>query len=143
MSDTDLPVEGRDVKLLILLNGALQRVVDQVTSFSANAAYDRVETKPLGTSDRKLDDVLTGWEGSVELSVSRPAVDDLMDQIHTAQRNRTALEVQLREQVLYRDGSRRTYLYREVKLQVATTNTRAEARKTTLNWASGTNRIRV
>ncbi len=143
MADTDLPVEGRDTTILVMVNGVLQNVVDQITNFTSNCVYDRIETKPLGTTKTKIDDAPSGWEGTIELAVSRPTVDDFMDQLHTAQQTRVPMDVQIREQVRYRDGSVRTYLYREVKLQLATVNVRAEARKTTLNWKSGENRLRV
>jgi len=143
VSDIDLPVEGRDVAVMVMVNGQIKRLVDQITNFTSNAVYDRMETKPLGTADVLIDDVAVGWEGTIETAVSRATVDDFMDEVHAAQRARVPMAVQIREQVRYRDGTVRTYLYPECKLQVATTNVRAEARKTTLNWKTGKNRIRV
>ena len=141
MADIDLPVDGKDVVIMLMVNGAPVRIVDQITNFTMNDVYDRTEVKPLGTPDVLIDDTLIGHEGTIEVAVSRPTIDDFMNAVHANQRSRLPSSITIREQVRYRDGSVRTYQYLDVKLQKATTNVRAEARKITLNWKTGRARV--
>ena len=140
MADTDLSIEGKDVKLTITLDGIIKRIADQVTNFSSKPVYDRKEIKTLGTADTQIDDVLVAWEGDIELAVNRKTIDEMMDTIHAAQRARIPVVVNIREQVNYRDGSRKTYIYRDCKVQISRSFRRGEASSFSLNWKSGTDR---
>jgi hypothetical protein len=140
MADTDLAIEGKDVQITITLDGAIKRIADMVTGFSANPVYDRKEYKLLGTTDTTIDDLLVGWDGTINLAVARKTIDEMMDLIHAAERARGASVVNIREQVNYRDGSRKTYVYRNCKLQIQRSFKRGETSSFTLNWKSGTDR---
>ena len=140
-TDIDLPVTGRDVSIILLVNGEIEEIIDMVTSFNSDGVYDRVETKVVGTAETFIDDVLVGWEGSMELAESRVTPQEVMDLVHNFQRNRLPLLVNIREQINYRDGSQKQYTYPDVKLQTSTRNRRAEVRGTTLNFKTGKDRI--
>ncbi len=141
MSDIFLPVEGKDVAIIVSVNGAPQLIVDEITGFNADGVYTRIETQPLGTPGIKIDDTLNGWEGSFELAEARPVIQDVMNVVHAAQRARLPVQINIREAIFYRNGSFRQYTYPDVKLQTSSRNRRGEARSTTVNWKTGKDRI--
>ena len=82
MADQDLPATGKDHRLELIFNGALQNVASDVVRFEARQRTTRVETKPLGTSDVDVDTIPEGWEGTLEVRMSSPQMDDLIQAIN-------------------------------------------------------------
>ena len=141
MPDLDLPVSGKDTQILISVDGVLVNVVDKVTSFNSRAVYDEIETKGLGTTERYIDKVPTGWEGDIELAVSRRTIDEIIDTIHAAQRARVPVLINIRSTTTYRNLTSKSYTYPDCKLDFESRERRGEARTVTLGWKTGLDRI--
>lgn len=141
MSDVNTPITGKDVRVVLTINGAVRQVQDQVTKFSAKPVYDEIVTKNLGVTGSKIDKVLTHWEGSIELAVERATLDELVDTVNAARRNRVPVVINITETISYRDGSSKRYTYPDIKADFESSASRGEAKTFTINWKSGQDRI--
>lgn len=142
MADTDLPVTGKSTSITVLLGGVVKALTDQITSFSAKPSITEVATKNLGQSGSKVDTEFDGWEGSMEVSDSNGAASDIVDAMESASRLRLPLSVIITETVSYANGTSRRYTYTEVKIISSdSSNSRGQARKITLGWKTGKQRV--
>lgn len=141
MSDIDNPVTGKDTQLRVLVDGVLAIVQDQVTKFEANAEYDEVETKFMGKFGREIDKVLLGWAGSIEFRKSRRELDDVIDIVNEARKNRIPILINVVETTRYRNGVARTYVYPDIKPEFQRSSSRGEADTVSWPWKSGRDRI--
>lgn len=141
MSDLDLPVTRKDVSVSITVDGVLWRVVDMITSITEEAAYTDTEHKPLGTSKVYHDAQHEGWSGTIEFGVSRSTLDDMVDVIHQAQRNRVPTLINIKVQTKYRNGTSKTYLYPDCKLGFSRSASGDGAATVSMPWRTGNDRI--
>lgn len=141
MADQDLSITGRDVSIEMLVDGIPQKITDKVVSFETRPRYDTIEVKHLGTSDVDIDKEPTGWEGTVEVSRKTGALDDMINAYNLARRNRVPILISFVETVRFRDGTSRTYLYPDVKIEFGTSYTRGQATTSRIPWVCGTDRI--
>ncbi len=143
MPDTDLPITGKDVSLVLLLNGVPRSVTDQVTRFEAKPVYDEIQIKNLGRSGSQIDMPFSHWEGTIELAISNSAIDDMIDLITLARRNRIPLEINATEIIRYRDLTSAGYQYRDMKLAFDRKTVRGESNTITIAWKSGVDRKKL
>ena len=142
MADTDLPVTGKSVSVTLLLGGVVKKITDQVTSFSAKPMITVIDTKTLGVSGSKVDTEYDGWEGSIELATSSKDFDEVIDAMESASRLRLPLSFIVSETINYADLSSVRHTYVECKLTSAdVSNSRGQARKGTLAWKTGKQRV--
>jgi hypothetical protein len=139
MAET-LPITGQDVKLELLLDGFPQKVVDQVTNFTERPRYQTTEHRPLGggTSFNKIPD---GWEGTLEIARQSSQLDDFIDAVNLAHRNRVPYEITITNQKFYLDGTSSFHVYPTCKVDFSTTGQRGQNVSTTLQWTTGKERI--
>lgn len=142
-SDTQLPITGKDVRAEILVAGVPIKVADQVTMFTARRKTTKVETKPMGTSTVYIDQEPEGWEGDIEIAENRAGSEDFIDAIDAAQRARLPMAVQIVSTKFYRDGSSKTHIYPDIKVDYENTNRRGQASQTRFAWVMGVARISV
>lgn len=140
-SDTQLPITGKDVRAELLVAGVPTKVADQVTNFSARRRTTRVETKPIGTSDVYIDQEPDGWEGELELAENRPGSEDFIDAVDAAQRNRLPMAIQIVSTKFYRDGSSKTHIYPDIKVDFESTSRRGQAGTIRYSWVMGVARL--
>lgn len=141
MADQDLAATGKDVRCELILNGALQNLADKVVRFEARPRYAIVETKPLGSNDVDIDHEHEGWEGVLEVKMSSPQMDDLVQAYNLNRRNRIPQVLNLVETANYRDGSFRTWTYPDVQLSGGKTVSRGQANIMRFQWRTGKNRF--
>lgn len=141
MSDANLAITGKDVSLELIVDAVPMKIVDKVTRFSAEAMYDTIEVKHLGSSDRDIDKEPTGWKGTLEISRKTSALDDMIDAYNLARINRVPTLLVISETVFYRDGTSSSHIYPDVKIDFATEAARGQASTVRLNWDCGTQRI--
>jgi len=141
MADTDLPISGKDTKLTLVVDGTLVDVVDKITNFSSRATYDTMETKGLGTTETHIDKVLVGWSGDLEIAVARKTIDELMDVIHAAQANRVPVVINIHDTTHYRNGTSKSYVYPDCKVEFEARKRRGESQTASLSWATGKDRV--
>lgn len=143
MADTDLAITGKDAKLVLLVAGAPVLIADAVVNSSAEEVLTTVEQKHIGTSDVDLDVEHEGWKGEVEASVKNSAIDEMIDEIALAGRNRTPIVINVVETERYRDGTSSTYTYPDVKITAASgSRRRGEVTTRRISWRTGKARIR-
>lgn len=143
MSDIDLPVTGKDIRLQLLVGGALVLVSDEVTEFEDSDENETIVTKPLGTSRRMVDKVHEGHSGTITLANARATIELLRDSINAARRNRVPVLVNVTRRIFYRDGSTIGHTYRDIKIDFSSSDSRGDTRTVTLNWETGEARIPV
>lgn len=142
MADTDLPVTGKSVSITVLLGTVPKRVTDQITSFSAKPSITEISTKALGQSGSFIDTEYDGWEGSIEIADSNGHADEIVDAMESASRLRLPLSLIITETINYADQSSTRHTYRECKITSSdASNGRGQARKVTLAWKTGKQRV--
>ena len=141
MADTDLAATGKDTTVALSYDGATIAVYE-VTRERATPAFDEVVTKPLGKTTRNIDEVVTGWELTLEVDVTRKDLDELMDLIIAASRARVPGLLAVTVKTKYRDLTSKTYTYLDCKVSAYNAGgARGEARKSSLTVKSGMDRI--
>ena len=138
MARADLKVTGQDVGIFLTLDGSPVGAVSQVTNFEAQADIDEVETKPLGTDRKYLNEDVTGWSGTVEFTIGDADIADFFDQYQANSSNRSLYEIAIRQQVNYRGGATRDYVYKDCEFSSwRTTARRGEAVMIRADWKTG------
>lgn len=140
-ADAELGLTGKDVAIELLIDGVPVGINGQVTNFSENPEYDIVERKHLGTNDRDIDHIPTGWGGDMEVTSKSGNVEDLIDAYNLARRNRVPVEILLHVAKFYRNGTSRRHTYRCVNLTFNTSVSRGDAMTHSITWTSGVERI--
>mgnify|MGYP001562527744 CR=1 FL=1 len=141
MADIDLPVTGKDTKIVVTVDGALKLVADQVVGFDAEARYDEVTTKNLGVSGEKIDKELLGWGGTIELKAQAATLDEMIDVVNAALIARVPVLLSINDITTYRSGVVKAYTYPDVKLDFKASKRRADAQTVTIGWKTGRDRI--
>src|SRR5687767_4984440 len=138
MADTDLPITGKDAKLVMLVEGTPVLIADAVVNSAAEEVLATIETEHLGTSDVDVDVEHKGWKGDLECSVKNSAIDEMVDAVALAGRNRTPLVINVVETERYRDGSSASYTYPDVKITAAAgSRRRGEVTTRRISWRTG------
>lgn len=141
MPDATLPITGSDTKIELLINGAPASVIDSITRWSVRERSTYVETKPLGTDDVDIDKRPQGWEGEFEVARRNGQLDDFVNQLNLAIRNRVPQLILITHTDYYRDGTSRTFVYPDCKFTVGTESARESATSTRVTWMTGKDRI--
>jgi hypothetical protein len=140
--DTSIPVTGKDFRITLALDGALIEIQDAVVSFEAEAQYETVETAHLGTTQKNIDSVITGWRVQIEVSMKTKEVDEFLDSVHSAGVLRVPVVISAQENVSYRDGTSKRYTYINLKLTGSPKSARrADAATHRLTFLTGDDRI--
>lgn len=141
MADSDLAATGKDTSVTVIYDGVVIGVYE-VTRERATPMIDEVKTAPIGTTMTQLDEIVTGWELSLDIAVSRKDLDELMDLIIAASRARIPGLLVLSVKTKYRDLSKKTYTYVDCKVSAYEVGgARAEARQGRLTAKTGQDRI--
>lgn len=141
MADTDLAATGKDTTVAFNYDGATIKVLE-VTRERAMPMYDEVMTKPLGGTMTNIDEIVTGWELTIDVDVARKDLDEVVDLIIAASRARVPGILAVTVKTKYRDLTTKTYTYLDCK--IASYNAgggRGEARKSSLTLKTGMDRI--
>lgn len=141
MADAQLPATGSDTKIELLINAVSAKIIDQVTRFSKRPVYNTIDTKVLGTDNVDIDKRPEGWEGEIEVSRRTGQLDDFIDQLNIAYRNRVPQLIIITETQNFRDGTSRQHVYLDCKLDFGTESSRDSAVTTRITWRSGQDRI--
>lgn len=142
MASTDLPVTGKDAKIVLTVGGVLQTIANAVVSHSAEPIINVVQTKPLGTSRVKKDAEYQGWKGEVEANNETSTIDEILDALDAASRTRAIIVVNLTETTYYRNGTSSTYTYPNITIMNAPRSVKREEASTyRLSWETGEARI--
>lgn len=141
MPAQDVPSTGKDTSIQLLVDGVPMRLLSQITNFTADAVYDMIETKLLGSSGRKLDKEFTGWKGSLDISTADGQLDDFIDAYNFNVQNRIPQLVNIISVTRFRDGTSRTHVYPQVEVDWGVKVRRGEARIVTLGWETGLDRF--
>lgn len=142
-ADTQIPVTGKDTRAELLVAGVPVAVADQIVNFSAKRRVSRIETKVIGSSDVYIDQEPEGWEGDMELAVNRPGADTFIDAVDAAQRLRVPMSIQIVVTTYYRDGSSKTHVYPDVKVDFDSTARRGSANSVRIPWVCGVARLSI
>lgn len=142
MSDTSLPISRKDVRIELVVDGVPTKIVDAITKFSANAMFETIESKYLGTTNVDVDTIPEGWRGDIEVNRKNGALDDMIDAYILARKNLIPVLLMIVEQVVYRDGTSATHVYVDVKIPDFGSDVGSSGAVTTkFSWRSGTDRI--
>lgn len=142
MADTDLTITGKDVQILIMLNGVPVGIVDAVVMFTVQKVIDTIEQKHLGTTKVNVDTEHAGYKGELEISNRDGAIDTMLDAMEAAAELRVPYKFSIRSVARYRNGTARPYTYPDCKITDASMSaTRAEASTHRLSWRTGEKRI--
>lgn len=138
----DLPITGKDVKIELIVNGVVQKIIDQVVNFSEDEASTTTETEHLGTDDVDVKKLPMGWRGEITLSRKRPGLDDFIDAYDLALRNNVPTLISITSTKYYADGSFRTHIYPDCVISgISTSAQRGQNVNTRLPWRCGKARI--
>lgn len=140
-TDDTLPSSGKDVTVELMVNGVPQHIIDAVVRFTEEARYDTIESKHIGTTNVDIDKVPIGWQGTIEVSRKNPTLDLMIDAVNQARIQRIPTSIIITCTHRYRDGSFRTSIYNNVRIEFSSSTQRAQANTTTLNWMTGEQRI--
>lgn len=139
--DTSLAATGKDTTVEILYNGAPVKVLEKVR-FTAKKVVTKTETRPLGSTTRLINTEPDGWSGTIECEMAGKAGDELIDLLTSAEILRVPGVIAISETTNYRDFSRKTYVYPDVKItDYEKTVARGENIKLRLSWETGQNRV--
>ena len=141
MADIDNPITGKDVRVQLFVDGALQQVQDNIIRFEETPVYDEIQTKHLGKSGSTIDKVFTHWEGSFEAANSRKEIEQIIDAVTAARIARVPVLVNIVRSNTYRDGTSKSHTYLDCKLEFSTTTARGESQSSTVSWKTGVDRI--
>ena len=141
MPGNELPSTGADATVELLVNGVPVSIVDDVQSFSANAQYQKIERRTLGSYGVKVKNLPDGWAGEIEVDRRNGALDAMVDAYNLAVRNRVPVVINISAAVNYNDGTSRRYTYADVVIDFSTMARRGEAMTSRLSWRSGKERV--
>lgn len=141
MADQDNTITGKDVSIEMLVDGVPQSLSDKVLRFTERAMYQTIEQRHLGSSTVDIDKEPDGWEGELEISRKTGGLDDMIDAYNLARENRVPILILITCTKRFRDGTTRTHVYQDVKLDFSTDAQRGQAVTTRVPWRSGLPRI--
>lgn len=141
MPDENLEVTGKDVSLLLMVNGQIKQVQDRVTSFNSQPTYDEIQVKHLGRGGSSVGKEFVEWSGTLELVVSDATADEFIDEVNASLKLRVPMKIDITEVIRYRNGTSKVYTYPDVKCEFERSTTRGEANTVTINWKTGLDRI--
>jgi len=138
----NLPITGKNVKVELLFNGAVQKIIDTVLDFSEEERSQTVETEPLGTDDVEIRKLPKGWGGQITLSRKTAQIDDFIDAYNFALRNNIPVLISITSQKLFDDGTSRSHIYPDCVIDgISTSAQRSQNVTTRLPWRCGRERI--
>lgn len=143
MADQDLPVSGTDTSIKVLVDGALKKVVDQITGFTVRPVTAEIITEPLGADGSKIDHEFRYYEGEITFAPSTTDLDDIQDVVQAGLKSRVPVVINIVSTTRYRDGSKRTYTYPDVKLTFERRARRGQAQEFTVSWKCGNHRTQL
>lgn len=138
-------VIGNDRKLQMFREGALVAAFD-VTGFTARQEVDTRKRALLGRRDHPSYQVFNGWSGTAEIERTEDTLtlDDLIDALEGQYyRGERVDELQFAETTRYSDGTRRTYIYPEVRINVDENARGSDAVTVTVTWTTGAKRVKA
>ncbi|MEQ1494494.1 MAG: hypothetical protein ABL912_01870 [Novosphingobium sp.] len=141
MGDANLAATGKDVTVELLLDGAPQKIIDQVVRFTSKAEYQSIETRHLGSNDVDIEREPDGWSGELEISRKSGQLDDFINFYNLQRRSRIPVLIIITELVKYRDGTSRQFVYPDVKVDFSTDHARGANTTTRIPWRCGVERI--
>ena len=141
MADDDLGITGKDVTWEMLIDGAPQGIVGEITNWTERARFDTVERKHVGTTDVDIDKIPIGWEGDFEITAKDGVLEDAVDAYIAAKKARVPINTVFHVVKRYRDGSSRRHTYRQCQWEFETTGSRAESVVHRVTWTSGVDRL--
>lgn len=141
MGDASLPITGKDVRVALVFNGAVQAVADQITEFTEEAKYDEIDTKIIGEDGMRTDNVFLGWGGQITFAQNGPELESFVDAYNFAIRNRIPVLINITRTNNYRDGTSQTRTYPDCKVGWGARARRASVREITLPWRTGQDRF--
>lgn len=141
MADADLAITGKDVSVELLLNGIPVKIIDQVVRFTEKAEYQTIETRHIGSNNVDIEREPDGWSGEIEISRKTGDLDDMIDQYNLARRNRIPVLILITRTLKFRNGTSRTHVYADVKLDFGSDSARGSNVTTRVGWRSGVERI--
>lgn len=142
MADEDLPISGKDVRIELFYDGAVQGLVNHVQSFTEEPIYSEITSKPIGSSVEYVDQEHDGWQGEIELLEASPQVQEFLDAYNFCVRNRIPQQVFVHRTTHYRDGRSNSRTYVNVKIAGASRQVRRGQHTTIrLRWRTGEDRV--
>lgn len=141
MPSNQTPTAGQNVQVEVVVDGIPAEVTGDVVSFTENAQYQKLESRPLGSTEVKITHIPDGWAGEIEIDVRNGALDRIIDALNLARRNRVPTLVNITQTKFFEDGSSVRYTYPDVVLDFGNTSRRGEFVKTRLGWRTGKDRI--
>lgn len=141
MADQDLAITGKDVSVELLVNGLQQSIIDSVVRSTETAEYQEIETRHIGSNKVDIEREPDGWSGELEISRKSGQLDDFIDAYNLARRNRVPILIMLTVTKRYRDGTSRTHVYPDIKVNFGTDSARGSNVTTRVRWRTGEERI--
>lgn len=137
------PIDGRHIRVEILLDGVPQDGAAQATNLTKRARYDQIETKLLGEPSPLIDHDHTGWEGTITFAKRSKSLEHLVNAYNRAKRMNLPVSLNIVEQITYRDQSSIMHTYPDVEMEFDMTGRRGSAVEVSIPWVTGKDRITI
>lgn len=141
MADQNNAITGEDVRMVFFVDNARIGLIDQVTNLDIREVKQTVETRHIGTTEREIDRIPEGWQGTMDISAKRADLDNVIDAYNAARRARTPIEVVVSVTKFFKDGSSITHTYPDVDWEMEESIQRGQVVTRRVTWDCGTDRI--
>jgi hypothetical protein len=142
MADTQA-IDGRHIKMELLLDGVPQGAAAQATDMSAKARYDKIETKLLGDPSPLIDHDHIGWEGTTTFAVRNKSLDTMINAYNKSKRLGLPVVINMIQQITYRDRSSVMHVYPDCQVEFDSMGKRGSAAEIKVPWTTGKDRITI
>jgi hypothetical protein len=138
--DTDLPITGKDLTVIVSYDGVVMKTVELV-EVEAEKMIAVTKSKPLGTTKTLINTEIEGWRLKIKLDTSRKDASELVDLITSGEELRVPALMAITVAKKFRNFQSKSHTYIDVKLvKYSESHKREENSKEELEFETGLTR---